>query len=161
MKKKTRIREAIKFLIGSGVAKNHQEIAKLMGYKNASSLSHILHGKTTIPKMFIDKICLLNKQINKEWITNGEGAMILENEPTTLSTSKESTCTTFYQIYKDQLFIIKEKDLKIEELTKEIIILKENARILKQQLTNYKLLKTESNIDSKNKPKKENKYNTN
>lgn len=139
MKKKNRIKEAVKFIIGTGIAKNQQEVAKLMGYKNISSFSHILNEKVPVPKNFIDKLCLLNTKLNKEWLINGIGEITASsNQTPTENTSQTASDSTFYKIYKDLIITLKEKELKIEILNSHIILLNEQIGNLKQQLIRSK-----------------------
>ncbi len=72
-----RIRKLINWYIFQEIGKNDAEIATALGYKQ-SSLSQILKGKVPISKKFVDKLCLLDKNINKLWIS-GKGSM-LKNE---------------------------------------------------------------------------------
>tara|TARA_R110000868_G_scaffold253965_1_gene510597 strand:+ start:147 stop:851 length:705 start_codon:yes stop_codon:yes gene_type:complete len=75
-----RIKIAIKTLISLGIAKNQEEIGKLLGYTNKSSFSQVLSGTVSLPTDFIDRLCKLDSQISKEWIKTGYGN-ILENDP--------------------------------------------------------------------------------
>lgn len=52
-----RVKLAVKTLISLGVAKNQEEIGKLMGYSNKSSFSQVLNGIVPLPDKFIDKLC--------------------------------------------------------------------------------------------------------
>lgn len=53
-----RIKLAIKWLIGNGVAKNQKEIGYLLGYKNESSFSQVINGKVPLPNDFIDRLSI-------------------------------------------------------------------------------------------------------
>lgn len=76
-----RIKLAIKWLIGNGVATNQENIGKLLGYNNKSSFSQLLNGRVPIPKDFIDRLSNLHPNINPVWIENGEGNMLKDSQP--------------------------------------------------------------------------------
>ena len=71
-----RIKLAIKWLIGQRVADNQEEVGKLLGYSNKSSFSQVINGKVPLPNDFIERLCSLNKNINKVWIIEEKGEMI-------------------------------------------------------------------------------------
>ena len=87
-----RIKLVVKWLIGTGVANNQEAIGRLMGYSNKSSFSQILNNKVPIPSDFTDRLCALNDNINKVWIENEIGDMIV-NLSTSIS-SFDETCST-------------------------------------------------------------------
>ncbi len=68
-----RVKLAVKTLISLGVAKNQEEIGKLMGYSNKSSFSQVLNGIVPLPDKFIDKLCRLDKRLRRDWIVNEFG----------------------------------------------------------------------------------------
>lgn len=72
-----RIRKLVNWYIFQEIGKNDAEIATALGYKQ-SSFSQILKGKVPISKKFVDKLCSLDNNINKLWIS-GKGSM-LRNE---------------------------------------------------------------------------------
>jgi SOS-response transcriptional repressor LexA len=72
-----RIRKLINWCIFQEFGKNDAEIAAALGYTK-SSLSQILRGKVPVSKNFVDKLCSLDENINKVWIS-GKGSM-LKNE---------------------------------------------------------------------------------
>jgi phage repressor protein C with HTH and peptisase S24 domain len=72
-----RIRKLVNWYIFQEYGKNDAEIAKKLGYTK-SSFSQILRGKVPVSKIFVDKLCSLDPNINKVWIS-GKGAM-LKNE---------------------------------------------------------------------------------
>lgn len=72
-----RIRKLINWYIFQEYGKNDAEIAEKLGYTK-SSFSQILRGKVPLSKNFIDKLCSLDTNINKVWIS-GKGSM-LKNE---------------------------------------------------------------------------------
>lgn len=72
-----RIKIALKTLISLGIAKNQEEIGKLLGYSNKSSFSQVLSGTVSLPTDFVERLCKLDNQINKEWIKTGDGDILI------------------------------------------------------------------------------------
>jgi len=68
-----RVRKVINWCIFQEYGKNDAEIAAKLGYTK-SSFSQILGGKVPISQNFIDKLCSLDSNINKVWLS-GEGEM--------------------------------------------------------------------------------------
>ena len=68
-----RVRKVINWYIFQEYGKNDAEIAAKLGYTK-SSFSQILGGKVPISQNFIDKLCSLDSNINKVWLS-GEGEM--------------------------------------------------------------------------------------
>lgn len=140
----SRIKLVVKWLIGTGTAETQEAIGKIMGYSNKSSFSQILNNKVPIPDSFIDKLCALNPDINKKWVTHGDGNMIVdfmetsENNDVKAISNSESI---IYQMYKDLIMITKEKDAKIEELTMQMMKMAEEIGMLKSQVMQYNTLK--------------------
>jgi repressor LexA len=77
-----RVKIALKALISLGVAKNQEEVGKLLGYSNKSSFSQVINGIVNLPADFVDRLCRLNSTLNKDWIKTGNGN-VLENNPDT------------------------------------------------------------------------------
>lgn len=83
-----RIKLAIKWLTGNGVAANQKEIGKLLGYKNESSFSQVVNGKVPLPGDFVERLCELSSLLNPYWISEEKGDMLKkENEAIPLSPS--------------------------------------------------------------------------
>lgn len=70
-----RIKLAVKWLIGSGVAANQKDIGKMLGYKSESSFSQVLNNKVPLPSGFVDRLCRLSPLLNSSWILDGVGEM--------------------------------------------------------------------------------------
>jgi plasmid maintenance system antidote protein VapI len=70
-----KVRMVCKWLIFNDYADNDSELAKLIGYTK-SSFSQIMNEKVPISSKFIDKLCGLDKNINKVWILRNEGEML-------------------------------------------------------------------------------------
>lgn len=83
-----RIKLAIKWLTGNGVAANQKEIGKLLGYKNESSFSQVVNGKVPLPGDFVERLCELSSLLNPYWISEEKGDMLKkDNEAIPLSPS--------------------------------------------------------------------------
>lgn len=137
-----RIKLVVKWLIGTGVAKNQEAIGRLMGYSNKSSFSQILNDKVSLPNDFIDRLCTLNDNINKVWIKEEIGNMITDistsNSPSSENrlipgTSFNHSDTIALRLLdkldeKDNIISVKEA--KIEELLKEMVSSKSESNNL-------------------------------
>lgn len=140
-----RVKLVIKWLIGTGVAKNQESIGRLLGYSNKSSFSQILNNKVPLPNDFIDRLCILNGNINKVWIEEEVGNMIADistpispiNEnrfvPSTVSNQSDTIALRLMDKLDEKDNIISEKEAKIEELLKENGRLEERIRQLESQ----------------------------
>lgn len=71
-----RIRIAIKALISLGSAKNQEDVGNLIGYTNKSSFSQVINGKVPLTKDFIDRLCSIDKRLNKTWIVSEVGDLL-------------------------------------------------------------------------------------
>ena len=76
-----RLKKVVKWLIFSGFGENEKELAELLGYTK-SSFSQILNGKVPLSDKFLDKICSLDKNINKVWILENKGEMLKSSNNT-------------------------------------------------------------------------------
>jgi len=76
MSETERIKKAIKWLIGSGIAKTQEGIGLLIGYSNKSAFSQVVNNPDKRPEDFITRICSLNNTLNKDWLLTGEGSML-------------------------------------------------------------------------------------
>lgn len=75
-----RIKIAVKALISLGVAKNQEDIGKLLGYSSKSSFSQVLNGKVPLPNDFIDRLCKIDQRLVKMWIINEYGSVLRSKE---------------------------------------------------------------------------------
>ena len=80
-----RVKIALKALISLGVARNQEEIGKLLGYSNKSSFSQVINGIVKLPTDFVDRLCQLDQAINKDWIKTGNGDILKPKEDTNKS----------------------------------------------------------------------------
>lgn len=137
-----RIKLVVKWLIGTGVAKNQEAIGRLMGYSNKSSFSQILNDKVSLPNDFIDRLCTLNDNINKVWIKEEIGNMITDISTSNSPSSEDRLIPDTSFNHSDAIAlrlldkldekdnIISVKEAKIEELLKENGKLKERIKQL-------------------------------
>lgn len=137
-----RIKLVVKWLIGTGVARNQEAIGRLMGYSNKSSFSQILNDKVSLPNDFIDRLCSLNENINFVWVKEGIGNMITDISMPNSPSSEDRLIPDTSLIHSDVIAlrlldkldekdnIISEKEAKIEELLKENGRLKERIKQL-------------------------------
>lgn len=83
MTKIERVKKLCKWLIFSGYAENDKELSEILGYTK-SSFSQILNEKVPLSDKFIDKLCDIDKNINKDWILTGSEQMLSNNLTETL-----------------------------------------------------------------------------
>lgn len=106
-----RIKKAIKWLIGSGIAKTQEGIGLLMGYSNKSAFSQVVNNPDKRPEDFVVRLCNLNNALNKNWLLTGEGSMLKNTdqpvsqggEDATLSEADLNNSNTMKK-YLDQVF---------------------------------------------------------
>lgn len=138
-----RIKLAVKWLIGTGIANNQEAIGRCMGYSNKSSFSQILNNKVPIPGDFIERLCALNSDINKVWVENETGDMLhTDNIPITSVSDKETVKSDVVILRlmdkldeKDSL--LKEKDSKIDYLQSELLQKSEKLAAALAQIEKY------------------------
>lgn len=82
-----RLTKVCNWLIFNEVAENHTDLARLIEYTK-SSFSQIINGKVPLSDKFIDKLCELDRNINKVWVKSGDGNMFLEPEPDLIAEPK-------------------------------------------------------------------------
>ncbi|MDR2009233.1 MAG: peptidase S24 [Bacteroidales bacterium] len=75
-----RIKSVIKWLIGNGFGNSQMDIGRLLGYSNKSSFSQVINGKVPLPGDFIDRLSSISGNINKVWIVDGVGDMLMSND---------------------------------------------------------------------------------
>lgn len=85
LKRKTekhdRLKAVVKWLVGNGIAKNQEEVGRLLGYSNKSAFSQVLNAKVSIPSGFTYRIAKLDSRLNEHWISEGWGGMTTDNPP--------------------------------------------------------------------------------
>lgn len=86
-----KIKIAIQTLISLDLAKNQEEVGKLMGYKSASSFSQVVNGKVSLPKNFIKKIIELNPSLDSLWKKNNSDINNIETPTINNKELKTST----------------------------------------------------------------------
>lgn len=68
----------IAWLSLSGYGKSDNDIAKLIGYAKPS-FAQYRNGRVNLAEKFLNKLCAIDKNINKEWIRSGKGQMLLDS----------------------------------------------------------------------------------
>ena len=86
-----RIKKAIKWLIGSGIAKTQEGIGLLMGYSNKSAFSQVVNNPDKRPEDFVVRLCNLNNTLNKNWLLTGEGSMLKNTDQPVSQGGEDST----------------------------------------------------------------------
>lgn len=86
-----RIKKAIKWLIGSGIAKTQEGIGLLMGYSNKSAFSQVVNNPDKRPEDFVVRLCNLNNALNKNWLLTGEGSMLKNTDQPVSQGGEDST----------------------------------------------------------------------
>lgn len=112
-----RIRKVCNWLIFAEFAESDSVIAQKLGYTK-SSFSQILNGKVPLSEKFINRICLFDKNINKVWILEGTGEMLLDN-------SLKDDCRKKIERLEEQL---NDKVEIIAYQKKEIVILQKQLQ---------------------------------
>lgn len=74
-----RVKQAINFLIYINNYENDKDLAVNMGYA-IQYLSHVKTGKVVLSEKFINKLCLMDENIDKNYILNGEGSLLKNNQ---------------------------------------------------------------------------------
>jgi SOS-response transcriptional repressor LexA len=127
-----RVRKLVNWYIFQEYGKNDAEIAERLGYEK-SYFSQILNGKVSLSKSFIDKLCALDQNINKVWIS-GSGVM-LKNEAL-LSQNVSEMPNTFLKnmvLKKIGLPLLSHDDVvKYSKLTEEEIQEKESYYYIRE-----------------------------
>lgn len=85
MNKIDRYKILVRYLISIGIASSQQELGTKIGYNNASAFSQVINGKTIEPKNFTEKLKSLVPNLNLDWLENGTGAMLTEDDTTIIT----------------------------------------------------------------------------
>lgn len=115
-----RIKKAIKWLIGSGIAKTQEGIGLLMGYSNKSAFSQVVNNPDKRPEDFVLRLCNLNNVLNKNWLLTGEGSM-LKNTDQSVSQGGDDA-------------ILSDADLNNSSTMKKLLesLLRQNEELIRQ-----------------------------
>lgn len=115
-----RIKKAIKWLIGSGIAKTQEGIGLLMGYSNKSAFSQVVNNPDKRPEDFVVRLCNLNNALNKNWLLTGEGSM-LKNTDQSVSQGGDDA-------------ILSDADLNNSSTMKKLLesLLRQNEELIRQ-----------------------------
>lgn len=75
MNEHQRVRNVVRWLIFKGYAENETQLARLLNY-GKSGFSQLLNGKVHLSDNFINKLCSVDININRNWIVDGSGEML-------------------------------------------------------------------------------------
>ena len=129
-----RIKKAIKWLIGSGIAKTQEGIGLLMGYSNKSAFSQVVNNPDKRPEDFVLRLCNLNNVLNKNWLLTGEGSM-LKNTDQSVSQGGDDA-------------ILSDADLNNSSTMKKLLesLLRQNEELIRQNGALIDLYKEERGL---------------
>lgn len=115
-----RIKKAIKWLIGSGIAKTQEGIGLLMGYSNKSAFSQVVNNPDKRPEDFVVRLCNLNNALNKNWLLTGEGSMLKNTDQPVSQGGEDAT--------------LSEADLNNSNTMKKYLdqVLRQNEELIRQ-----------------------------
>lgn len=115
-----RIKKAIKWLIGSGIAKTQEGIGLLMGYSNKSAFSQVVNNPDKRPEDFVVRLCNLNNTLNKNWLLTGEGSMLKNTDQSVSQGGEDAT--------------LSEADLNNSNTMKKYLdqVLRQNEELIRQ-----------------------------
>jgi hypothetical protein len=115
-----RIKKAIKWLIGSGIAKTQEGIGLLMGYSNKSAFSQVVNNTDKRPEDFVVRLCNLNNTLNKNWLLTGEGSMLKNTDQPVSQGGEDAT--------------LSEADLNNSNTMKKYLdqVLRQNEELIRQ-----------------------------
>lgn len=91
-----RVKKVVRWLIFAEYGENEKEISELMGY-NTSSFSQIMNGRVPISDNFINNLCVIDENINKDWVKTGKGEMFKMNATTMLQQANNNIGSTITQ----------------------------------------------------------------
>lgn len=133
--KAQRIKNVFQWLIFAGYGDNQEEIGKLMGYCNRSSLSQILNGRVEISAKFTNKLASLDPRINREWVETGEGSMIIETNNGNIVNQTNRTGDNNYN-GGDLIDILKEQGHQLTTSQNQLTVAQEHINALLEIIKN-------------------------
>lgn len=127
-----RVKQVVRWLIGTGYADSQEGIGQLLGYNNKSSFSQVLNNPNKMPLRFIERLINLCPQINRVWLETGEGEMIINNKPA--EPSDHIKKLNHYEIY-DEMSIQQMFNRLIDQLEKrdELALRQQETQKLQQE----------------------------
>lgn len=120
MKKIDRFKSLIRYCKENGIVSSQKDLGVKLGYQNESSFSQVINGKVDEPKDFINRLCNLIPELNKEWLLTGEGVMI-----------RKDASAQSWEEAED-----KEREKEINRLKKELSNLREMVAQLQEDKSN-------------------------
>ena len=86
-----RNRTLVRHMVQSGIVKNQKDLGEKMGYKNESAFSQVINEKVVEPKNFTAKLKKILPNLNEQWLTTGEGSMLIPITPISTGVVKGAT----------------------------------------------------------------------
>jgi len=139
-----RLRKVLNWLYFREYAENDSDFAQKIGYTK-SSFSQIINGRVPLSEKFLNKVCTLNENINKVWITDGTGNMLKEDKREAINghlsgnningnignihINNSELSEKGKELYHEYQILLKEN----ESLKREIELLKDMINILKER----------------------------
>lgn len=120
MEELKRVRKVLNWLIFKEIAVSETDIAAKLGYKK-SSFSQIVNGKVPLSEKFVNKLCLLDENINSVWILTGEGDMFVNDN---LNSEIVPIPMSAWSVIQRQAESLSARDRQIDEL---IVMLREQV----------------------------------
>jgi transcriptional regulator with XRE-family HTH domain len=124
MTKIERVRKLCKWLVFYGFAENDKELADKLGYTK-SSFSQIMNEKVPLSDKFIDRLCDTNKNINKVWIDEFKGTMLL-SDAKDINPPDVGKFEDLAEARKETIALLRDKIITLE---KEVLELREKINI--------------------------------
>ena len=73
----TNLKILIRWMLQQGMYGSSQKVlSNRLGYKE-SSFSQIVNGHVPVSGRFVNKLCEMEPRINRDWLMNGQGEMLL------------------------------------------------------------------------------------
>ncbi|SHM72431.1 hypothetical protein [Flavobacterium chilense] len=124
MTKIQRVKKICKWLIFMDYADNDADLAKKLGYTK-SSFSQIMNEKVPLSDKFLNTIVNTNENINKVWINEGVGEMLIDRniDPISLdgnAIDKIKELEDRIKFYKEKIEFVERKLQDCEDEKKRI-----------------------------------------
>ena len=73
-----KLKKIVQWLILQGRVESQRDLATQLGYQE-SSFSQIVNGHVPLSNKFLNRLCTVEPRINRAWVLNGEGEMLLND----------------------------------------------------------------------------------
>ena len=136
-----RARSVVRWLMFNGVSSTQKGIAEKLGYNHAA-LSQILNGKVPMSMKFIDRLCAMSGCINKRWLVDGDGDMLIDDTDDLPEVNGDEQRNdginnrTLVRILENQTKVIDRLTIQVEALMLSARKQQEQIEHLKEELKN-------------------------